>query len=167
VLSAAGLAPQAGVIAAAWAVVTAGTGALITELGPWYRALRKPAWQPPDWLFGPAWTLIFLCAALAGVLAWRGGTPSAAASAGQLVLVYLVNALLNVGWSLLFFRLRRPDWALLEVVPLWCSIVAMLIVVQRTSAAGAALLAPYLAWVTFAAVLNRTIVRLNQPFEGR
>jgi tryptophan-rich sensory protein len=166
VLKPGALDPQAIGIAAAWAVGIAGIGALVTQLGPWYRGLRKPTWQPPDRLFGPAWSLIFLCAALAGVLAWSGAAATSA-TRRAVIIAYLVNGLLNIGWSVLFFRRRRPDLALLEVGPLWCSIVAMVIVVQRTSVPAAALLVPYLGWVAFAAVLNRTIVRLNQPFEGR
>lgn len=160
------LEPKAIALAAGWAVVTAGLGALVTQLGPWYRELRKPRWQPPDWLFGPAWTLIFLLAALAAIMAWSADTATPA-SRRWLMLVYLGNGLLNVLWSLLFFRLHRPDRSLLEIAPLWCSILAMMLVVRPVSGLGALLLTPYIAWVTFAGVLNLAIVRLNQPFGGR
>ena len=78
--------------------------------------------------------------------------------------LFLVNAILNVGWSLLFFRLQRPDWALIEVAFLWLSIVALIVAIAPLSRLAAWLLAPYLAWVAFAAVLNFAIVRLNGPF---
>lgn len=143
-----------------WAVVVAVGGGLLTEIGPWYRRLRKPSWQPPDWAFGPAWTLIFLLSAAAAVLAWNGA-PDVAAR-WRVVAVYVVNGVLNVGWSLLFFRLRRPDLALVEVLALWLSILAMVIGLAPLSGLAALLLAPYLAWVTFAAALNRAIVRLNR-----
>jgi tryptophan-rich sensory protein len=150
-------------LAAAVAFGAAILGGLATDIGPWYRALVKPAWQPPDWLFGPAWTLIYACAAAAGALAWWGAVEVSQRRA--IVAAFTVNLLLNVAWSWLFFRAKRPDWALAEVALLWLSIVALILVVRRSSTAGAWLLAPYLAWVTFAAALNATIVVLNDPFR--
>ena len=149
-------------VAALAAVVVAGLGASATDLGPWYYALRKPSWQPPDWLFGPAWTLIYGLAALSGVLAWR-----ATASVGkrrQIVVLFALNALLNVLWSELFFRLRRPDWALVETVPFWLSILLLVAVLWPMSPAAGKVLLPYLGWVAFAALLNLAVVRLNGPF---
>jgi len=148
-------------IAAAAAVLVAALGATMTDLGPWYQALRKPSWQPPDWLFGPAWTIIFALAALAGVTAWRRA-PSRAAREWVLAL-FLLNGFLNILWSLLFFRLHRPDWALVEVVALWLSILLPMVVVWRWAPLATWLLAPYLAWVAFAGALNLAVVRLNPP----
>lgn len=144
----------------AWSVVVLGAGGAVTSTGLWYQSLRKPPWQPPDWLFAPAWTLIFICASLAFVQAWR----AEAAGRGMLAAAYVVNGMLNFGWSLLFFGHRRPDRALVEVVPLWLSIVGMIAAVGWMRPGAAWLLAPYLAWVSFAAVLNRAIIRLNGPF---
>lgn len=145
-------------IAIAWAVGTAALGAALTPLTPWYRGLERPWFQPPDWAFGPAWTLIFALSAFGFVRAWRAG-------AGRLLLVlFVVNGLLNAGWSLLFFTLQRPDWAMIEVVPLWLSILAMILEARRHDRRAAQLIAPYLAWVTFAACLNWAIIRLNAPF---
>lgn len=149
-------------LAALAALAVAGLGGLMTDIGPWYRDLVKPSWQPPDLLFGPVWTLIYACAAMAGVRAWEAA-PSRAAREWMLVL-FALNGFLNVLWSLLFFRLRRPDWALWEVGPLWLSVLALVVVLSRWSPRAAWLLAPYLAWVAFAAVLNLAIVRLNGPF---
>lgn len=150
--------------AVAWTILLGLIGALVTDIGPWYRGLVKPAWQPPDWLFGPVWTTIFICAAVAFYLAWQH--PEATTRTRTLlVTVWLANAVLNVVWSFLFFRLRRPDWALLEIAPLWLSIVTMLWLASTAGRAGW-LMVPYLAWVSFAAVLNATIVRLNGPFRG-
>jgi tryptophan-rich sensory protein len=134
-------------------------GALTTDLGPWYVALRKPSWQPPDWLFGPAWTLIFALAALAGVLYWRSGADR---NRRLTVLAgFALNAFLNTLWSLFFFRLKRPDWALGEVGFLWLSILVLIVLLARNSRLAAWSLVPYLLWVTFAAYLNWTIVRMN------
>lgn len=139
-------------------VVLVAAGARLTEIGPWYRALRKPSWQPPEWLFGPVWTAIFLMLGASAVLAWTGAAPGQGAA---VVAVYAVNAVLNVAWSGLFFRLRRPDWALMEIALLWLSILAIVAVVAPIDMTAAWLVLPYLAWVGFAAVLNATIVRLN------
>jgi len=147
-------------VAAAIVVVGAG-GALLTDVGPWYHALRKPAWNPPDWLFGPAWTLIYALTGSAIVIAWNAPDGS---SRVALVAATAANFALNVLWSALFFARRRPDWALVEVVLLWLSIVALMAAVRPLSRAAVALLVPYLAWVTFAAVLNQRIVALNRPF---
>jgi len=150
--------------AAIAAVAVAALGGSMTDLGPWYQALRVPAWKPPDWLFGPAWTLIFSLAALAGILAW--GRARHRTDRAWLLALFALNGSLNVLWSLLFFRLRRPDWALYEVGLLWFSVLSLIVVLARYCRPAAWLLLPYLAWVTFAALLNMEIVQLNSPFRG-
>jgi tryptophan-rich sensory protein len=137
-------------------------GGLMTDIGPWYQSLEKPSWQPPDWWFGPAWTLIFALTAMAGALSWWA-SPSRV-SRQNLLLWFLLNAIFNILWTLLFFGLKRPDWALSEVVLLWVSVVVLIVVCARRSRLAALALVPYLIWVTFAAVLNAEIVRLNGPF---
>jgi tryptophan-rich sensory protein len=149
-------------IAAAGVTMVALLGGLATEIGPWYRALKKPLFQPPDWLFGPAWTVIFAMTAVAAADAWSAAP--AAAARRNITAAFILNGLLNVLWSVLFFKLQRPDWARLEVVVLWLSIVGLIALVRPFSNRAAVLLAPYLAWVTFAAVLNHAVVQLNQPF---
>jgi translocator protein len=149
-------------VAALAAVAVAGLGGLATELGPWYAALRQPAWKPPDLWFGPAWTLIYTLAALAAARAWLGSQQ--AADRRRLAWAFGINAALNVLWSALFFRLRRPDWALAEVLWFWLSIVALVFITQRSDSLAAWLLAPYLVWVAFAAALNLAVVYLNAPF---
>ncbi|MBU6372467.1 MAG: tryptophan-rich sensory protein [Alphaproteobacteria bacterium] len=149
--------------AAGAATAVAIVGATLTDIGPWYQMLRVPPWKPPDWLFGPAWTTIFACATASAVLAWRT-TPEQRARRG-LIGLYLTNGLLNVVWSALFFNLKRPDWALIETAPFIVSIVAIMVVTWRRSRAASLLMAPYLAWVAFATVLNWEIVRLNAPFS--
>lgn len=147
------------------ALVITAAGGLLTEIGPWYRQLRKPSWQPPDWLFGPAWTLILGLAAWSAAEAWV-----AAPSTGQrrlVVVLYGLNAFFHLLWSPLFFKLKRPDWALIEVPLLWLSILVPMIVVAPFAPLASWLLLPYLLWVTFAAYLNLTIVRLNGPFALR
>jgi tryptophan-rich sensory protein len=149
-------------VAAAVAIGIATIGGTLTDTGPWYQALKKPSWQPPDWLFGPAWTTIFALATMSAVSAWRAAKTRAQRE--WVIGLFALNGFLNVLWSMLFFALRRPDWALLEVVLLWLSILLPILVFWRLSRAASYYLLPYLAWVTFAAYLNLTIVRLNAPF---
>jgi tryptophan-rich sensory protein len=148
--------------AAIGAVLVAGVGGLLTELGPWYAALQQPPWKPPDLWFGPAWTLIFTLTAVAGARAWLAEPDTAARR--RLVAAFGLNGVLNVLWSGLFFKLRRPDWALAEVGLLWLSIVLLIVVSARSDHVAAWLLLPYLAWVAFAAALNLAVVQLNGPF---
>lgn len=134
---------------------------MLTDLGPWYYALAFPRWKPPDWLFGPVWTTIYALTAASFVVAWR------CAPAGRrapIAWMFLANAVLNVTWSGLFFAMKRPDLALVEVAILWASIVGMMLVVRPWSRVGWILLVPYLAWVTFASALNASIVMRNGPF---
>lgn len=138
-------------------------GGLLTEIGPWYRGLKRPRLNPPDWLFGPAWTIILGLAAWSATIAW-----DAAGNDGErrlVVLLFSANALLHLLWSPLFFKLKRPDWALVEVVFLWASLVALVVGLAPISSKASLLILPYLAWVTFAAWLNWQIVRLN-PWDS-
>lgn len=134
-------------------------GGIATDIGDWYRELKKPAWQPPDWLFAPVWTLIFALIAWSAAAAWLAA--SADERGVRVVLPFAVNLLLNVAWSFLFFRLRRPRLALIELLALWLSIVVLMLALWPISQFAALLLLPYLLWVSFAGWLNRTIVRLN------
>lgn len=151
-----------------WAVVlsyaTAGIGAALTDLGPWYAALRQPAWKPPDAAFGVIWTTIFTLCAISGWRAWQRA--DTVALRRRVVVLFGVNAILNIVWSALYFKLQRPDWALFEVVFLWLSIAALLIGLWRVSRGASLLLIPYWVWVSIAAVLNLETVHLNGPFMG-
>jgi tryptophan-rich sensory protein len=148
--------------AAAAAIAVALLGGLASDIGPWYYGLAKPWFQPPDWLFGPAWTVIFALTALSGVWAWEAGPPLRPWA--RILSLFAINGILNVLWSALFFTLHRPDWALGEVVPLWLSVLGLIAVIAPYSRRAAALLVPYLVWVAFAAVLNLAVVQLNAPF---
>lgn len=149
-------------VAAAGVVVVAVSGGLATDIGPWYRALEKPWFQPPDWLFGPAWTLIFALIALAAAEMWQSVVDEG--SRKRVVWAFSLNGALNVLWSVLFFTLKRPDYALAEVVLLWLSIAGLMWMARPISGQALWLLIPYLAWVSFAAALNLAVVRLNAPF---
>ncbi|WP_341905094.1 TspO/MBR family protein [Polaromonas sp. YR568] len=149
-------------IASAAALAVSSLGAWLTVLGPWYRALVRPPWQPPDAWFGIAWTTIFALAAAAGVMAWRAAPDSASRRA--VIVLFAINGALNTLWSVLFFRLQRPDWALMEIGFLWLSIAVLMWRFKDWSKAAALLLLPYLLWVSFASLLNLSTVRLNGPF---
>jgi tryptophan-rich sensory protein len=136
-----------------------GVGGAMTRVGKSYRDLRKPSWNPPDWLFGPAWTVILSLAAWAGVLGWtHARDPGQHLRVG---ILFAVNVIFHSLWSPLFFNLRRPDLALIEAVFLWLSVLGLVLGLAPISTLAALLVAPYLLWVSFAIVLNIAIVRLN------
>jgi tryptophan-rich sensory protein len=135
-----------------------GNLATMTSVGDWYPALVKPAWTPPDWLFGPVWSVLYLLMAVSAWLVWRKrGWRAAAWPLG----LYAGQLALNSLWSFVFFGLREPSWAAAEIVVLWLAIAATLIAFWRCSIVAGLLLVPYLAWVTFAAALNFSIASMN------
>lgn len=141
-------------IAAAW------IGSQFTATGPgtWYASLVKPTWNPPNWLFGVVWTLLYLAMAVAAWLVWRKGGWTA--NAGALTL-YGLQLALNVMWSAIFFTLQRPGAALIEIVLLWIAVLLTTLSFWKRDIRAGALFLPYLAWVTFAVALNFSIWRLN------
>lgn len=151
------------IIAAIAVTIVALVGMTITDPGPWYHSLYMPRWAPSDAAYGVAWTAIFALNAIGGVTGWRAmGTRR---ERDWLIGLFALNGFLNILWSLLFFRLHRPDWALFELLVLWISILALILFVWRRSIIGAVLLIPYLGWVTFAGYLNMIVVKLNGPFH--
>jgi benzodiazapine receptor len=150
-------------IAGSMALIVAVLGATITDIGPWYHHLVQPRWAPPDAAYGVAWTAIYAFTALAGVTGWLAMPHWR--DREWLIGLFALNGFLNILWSLLFFRFHRPDWAVIEVLALWLSIAALIVVTWRWSMTGAMLLLPYLLWVTFAGYLNMTIVHLNGSFS--
>jgi tryptophan-rich sensory protein len=126
--------------------------------GEWYAQLRKPSWNPPGWIFGPVWTVLYAMMAIAAWLVWRrGGFAVQRVPLG----VFLLQLLLNALWSPLFFGLHNPGLAFAEILLLWLGLLATLLIFWRRSRGAGLLLVPYLAWVSFAAVLNFTLWRLN------
>jgi benzodiazapine receptor len=152
------------VVAVVWLVCVATAGGSMTEVGPWYEGLRFPRIRPPNWLFGPAWTTLYVLIGFGGVSAWYAADP---AQRTALLIVLAVNTAFNVFWSPLFFKFRRPDWALAEWAPFWVSVAAVVITTYEIKPQAAAFFVPYLLWVTFAGWLNWRIVALNRPFKGR
>lgn len=150
-------------IAIGFTVLVGTLGGVLTDVSGWYKALRVPSWKPPDWAFGPGWTVILSLACYAAILGWEGQPTGPRRD--LMVGLFLANGALNAFWSLLFFKLRRPDWALFEVPFLWLSVIALIIVLAPVSGTAAWCMVPYAAWVLFAANLNLALVRLNGPFS--
>jgi benzodiazapine receptor len=126
--------------------------------GEWYASLKKPAWNPPGWIFGPVWTTLYTMMAVAAWLVWlQGGWKQQR----RPLVIFLVQLALNALWTPLFFGLHWTGLAFAEIVLLWLAIAATLRAFWPVSRVAAWLLAPYLAWVGFAAVLNFTLWRLN------
>lgn len=128
-------------------------------LASWYPTLRKPSWNPPNWVFGPVWTALYVSMAVAAWTVWRRRDR---ASVAMPLGLFGFQLLLNAMWSPLFFNLRSPGLALVDIALLWTTILATIGVFRRISTAATVLLIPYLAWVTFASSLNAAIWSLNR-----
>jgi benzodiazapine receptor len=128
--------------------------------GDWYASLAKPAWTPPTWVFGPAWTILYAMMAVAAWRLWRrlGARPHESRRA---LVLFAVQLALNLSWTPVFFGMQRPDLALVVILVLWLAIAATIVAAWKACKTAAALLVPYLAWVTFATALNAAIWRLN------
>jgi benzodiazapine receptor len=123
--------------------------------GTWYDALNKPEWNPPPWIFGPVWSLLYAIMAVAAWLVWqREGWRRA-------MMLYFIQLALNAAWTPIFFGAHQLGWALVEIILLWIAILMTMLAFLRVSKPAGWLLAPYLAWATFAAFLNFTLWRMN------
>ena len=130
-----------------------------TSPGQWYASLHKPSWNPPNWVFSPVWTVLYLMMGIALWLVWRerglSGAPLAYA-------VFALQLALNSAWSWLFFTLHSPAAALADIALLWAAIVGTLVLFWPVSATAGVLLVPYLTWVSFASGLNYALWRMNR-----
>jgi tryptophan-rich sensory protein len=129
--------------------------AFIGMPGAWYAALNKPSWNPPPWLFGPAWTLLYTLMAIAAWMVWKR------AGLGRPLKLYFVQLALNAAWTPIFFGAHAMGWALVEIMALWIAILMTLLSFRRVNTTAGWLFVPYLAWVMFATTLNFTLWRLN------
>lgn len=144
---------------ACFAVAAVGGFATSSTIQGWYDELEKPAWTPSGWLFGPVWTILYLMMAFAAWLVWRR---EGFIGAKRPMVFFAIQLALNCLWSIIFFGLKQPGLAVIEIIALWLSIaVTILLFWQRTKPA-ALLLVPYLLWVSFAAALNIAIWLLNR-----
>ncbi len=150
-------------VAAGVATLVAAGGGGVTDIGPWYQALQFPPWKPPDWAFGPVWSVIFTLCAIVAIRSWdRAETHE---DKQCIIAMFVLNAILNSLWSVLFFGLHRPDWALWEVGPLWISVALLIVGLRRIYKPSTGMIMPYLIWVAIAATMNAYIVYYNPPFS--
>lgn len=145
---------------AGWLVLCFAAASMGAFFGPgaWYASLQKPSWNPPGWLFGPVWTALYTMMAVAAWLVWR---QDGWGRQRKPLTMFLIQLALNALWTPLFFGWHLIGVAFFEIVLLWVAIATTLTAFRSVSRAAAWLLAPYLAWVSFAAALNFTLWRLN------
>lgn len=125
----------------------------------WYATLNKPSFNPPNWLFAPVWTTLFILMGIAAFLIWRKGLKKKAVK--NALIIFLLQLVFNTLWSFLFFKFHSPFWALVDIAVLWVLILLTLIKFWKISKAAGILLIPYLLWISFASILNYFIYRLN------
>ena len=142
-------------------LAVSGVGGVITatSVDTWYQALEKPPFNPPDWVFAPVWTVLYI---LMGIAAWRVWRLRSFEAAPKAFAVFGVQLCLNLAWSFLFFGLQRIDLALIEIVILLVAIIANTIMFWRIERLAGLLFVPYAAWVTYATILNISLWLLNK-----
>jgi benzodiazapine receptor len=128
-------------------------------LPTWYASLQKPSFNPPNWVFAPVWLILYALMGIAAYLVWKVGLEKSEVKLG--LAVFSVQLILNVLWSYLFFKLQSPPYALIEIIILWLFILLTIFSFLKISKTASYLLLPYILWVSFAALLNFFIVRLN------
>ena len=143
---------------ACFGVAAAGARWNLTEIPGWYRTLVRPSFAPPDRVFGPVWTLLYLLMAIA---AWRVSQESPSPTRSAALLLFAVQLGLNLGWSWIFFRKHAIGWALAEIALLWISIGITTLLFGRIDPLSAWLMVPYWIWVSFASILNAAFWKLN------
>lgn len=142
---------------------TVGFGSLgavftVAEIGTWYATLNKPSFNPPNYLFGPVWTILYILMGISFYLVWKKPT-SPVRTAG--VLFFLVQFILNFCWSIIFFKLHKMGLAFAEIMVMWIFILFTINEFRKLNKIAAWLLVPYILWVSFAAVLNFSLWKLN------
>jgi tryptophan-rich sensory protein len=137
---------------------TAAAGGGFVMTGDWYAMLSKPTWNPPSWVFGPVWTLLYIMMGVSAWLVWKEG---GFAQQRKPLTLFLVQLVLNAIWTPLFFGAHELGIAFAEILLLWLAILATILAFRRVSTTAAWLLVPYLLWVSFASVLNATLWWMN------
>lgn len=128
------------------------------SIGNWYATIEKPSFNPPNSVFGPVWTALYILMGIAMFIAWKA---SFGAERTQAATVFGIQLLLNFAWSFIFFYFHQPGWAFAEILVLWGVLLYTIIVFYKIKNVSAYLLIPYILWVSFAAVLNASIWKLN------
>jgi benzodiazapine receptor len=126
----------------------------------WYQTLAKPIFTPPGWLFAPVWTILYLLMGISAFLVWRKGLTTAAGKTA--IAAFILQLVFNALWTPIFFGAKQPLFAFMDIIMLWLAIAATIATFKRVSTPAAILFIPYMAWVSFAAVLNAAIYMLNR-----
>ncbi len=149
------------IVAVLICLLAGAVGSIFTakSVSTWYAGLNKPSFNPPSWVFGPVWTFLYILMGVSLYLVWSKGLGTGGVKAAMVI--FGVQLLLNILWSLLFFGLQNPLLALIEIVLLWVMILVNILYFYKISPLSAYLLVPYILWVSFAAVLNFFLFRLN------
>lgn len=147
------------IISLALPQIAGGLGAFftITSVQSWYQTINKPSFNPPSWIFGPMWTLLYVLMGIACYLIWKGEHPQKK----QLLTLFFSQLFLNALWSPAFFGMESPILGLVVIVPMWALILVCIIQFRKASKLASGLMVPYLLWVSFATVLNFSIWWLN------
>lgn len=148
---------KAWIVLAVWVLISLSAGFIGSRFPPgeWYDSLAKPSFNPPGWVFGPVWTLLYILMGIAVWLVWKEQGFSTA------VYLFMAQLALNALWSYLFFGANKPGLAFLEIILLWVLILLTMILFWRARTAAGVLFIPYLLWVSFASVLNYSLWRMN------
>jgi tryptophan-rich sensory protein len=125
----------------------------------WYAGLNKPSFNPPSWVFAPVWTILYIMMGVAAFLVWRQGLTAPGVKIA--LAFFLLQLILNVAWSLIFFNWHSPLYALIDIIALWLSLALTIVFFNQVSGPAAWLLVPYILWVSFASLLNFAVWRLN------
>lgn len=137
----------------------AATPFTLSTISTWYQTLQKPPFSPPNWIFGPVWTILYFLMGVAAYLVWIKGLEKRAVKTA--LSIFIAQLVFNFFWSILFFGLHSPLLALIDILILWILILITIIKFHKISKIASYLLIPYILWVTFATILNLSIVLLN------
>lgn len=130
-----------------------------SEINGWFQTIEKPAWQPPNWVFGPVWTVLYILMGVALYLVWKKDAPKGVRR--MAITLWIIQLVFNFLWSFIFFKEHQLDWALAEILVLWFFILLTILYFARISKVAAWLMVPYISWVSFASLLTFTIYELN------
>ena len=133
------------------------------EIPVWYQTISKPAWNPPNWIFGPVWTTLYVMMGIALFLVWKSETNPIIKKTA--ITLFISQLILNFFWSFIFFNQHQIGWALVEIIGMWIFILLTIFAFAKVSKTAAWLLVPYISWVSFATILNYTIWKLNVPLS--
>jgi tryptophan-rich sensory protein len=129
------------------------------NVGTWYTTIQKPSWNPPNWIFGPVWTTLYILMGIALYLVWKEDSSDFLKKLA--IVFFTLQLVLNFFWSFIFFQQHEMGWALVEIIALWLAILVTIFSFANISKTAAWLLVPYIAWVSFATILNYTLWKIN------